>query len=471
MKVLLINPPNFNEIRESLPYFVEKEKGITPPLGILYIAAYAKKYTKHEIFVLDCQIENLNYDKLEKKIKQINPDIIGITALSMAAKDVIKTIKSAKRVNADSIIVIGGPHASCYPRETAQWPDVDYVIYGEGEKPFTQLINSLNEKRELLNIKGLVYFDRKNNKIMDNGPAEPIENLDELPFPARELVPYKSYNVLLMRSPVTSLFTSRGCPYKCKFCDRPALGKVFRARSADNVFREINECIKLGIKDFLVYDDTFTVDQQRVIEICKKIINEKLDIQFNVRARVNTVSPELLNYLKRAGCMTIHYGVESGSEKILKAINKGIILEQVNQALSWTKKEKIQSLAYFMIGNPDETKEDIEKTISLIRSIAADYVIISLFTPFPRTISYEEGIKQEIFSDKWLEFAKNPDTKFEMPVWDNVFSKKELENFVMKAYRAFYLRPKIIIKEFLKLKNPKDFINKTRTALKIIFKS
>ncbi|MBI4708681.1 MAG: radical SAM protein, partial [Candidatus Portnoybacteria bacterium] len=335
---------------------------------------------------------------------------------------------------------------------------------------FSQLINCLDKKSPLDNIKGLAYFDKKNNILIDNGPAETIQDLDSLPFPARELTPYKRYSALIMRSPVTSLFTSRGCPFRCKFCDRPALGKIFRARSAENVFQEIKECLKLGIKDFLIYDDTFTVDQQRVIDICKKIIDAKLDIQFNIRARVNTVNPELLHYLKKAGCLTIHYGVESGSEKILKSINKGITLKQVKQAFAWTRKEKIQALAYFMIGHPQETEEDIKKTLKFIRSIDADYVMISIYTPFPRTESYDLGIGQGVFPDVWLELAKNPQMNFQMPIWGECFSKEELQNFMTKGYKAFYLRPKNILRQIAAIRNLHDFMKRFRAGLKIITK-
>ncbi|MBI4708682.1 MAG: cobalamin B12-binding domain-containing protein, partial [Candidatus Portnoybacteria bacterium] len=182
MKVLLINPPNINEIRDTLPLFVEEEKGLTPPLGLLYIAAYAKKYTNCNIGVLDSQVENMDYQELENKIRQTNPGIVGITALSMAIKDVAKTIELVKKVNPQIIVAVGGPHASCYPKETAQWPNVDYVICGEGEKPFSQLINCLDKKSPLDNIKGLAYFDKKNNILIDNGPAETIQDLDSLPF-------------------------------------------------------------------------------------------------------------------------------------------------------------------------------------------------------------------------------------------------------------------------------------------------
>ncbi len=467
MKILLINPPNFNEIKETLPFFVEQEKGITPPLGLLYVAAYIQKHTSHSIQVLDCQAEKTNYPSLERKIKEINPDVVGITALSMAIKDVAQTINLVKKTKSDCMVVIGGPHAACYPKETIQWPGVDYVIYGEGEKPFTQLLNNLNNPSEFQNIPGLVY--RQNNQIIDNGQSEPIHNLDELPFPDRKLINCQSYQVLTSgNAPVTSIFTSRGCPFGCRFCDRPTFGKTFRTRSAENVFQEIKECIALGIKNFLIYDDTFTVDKKRAIEICQKIIQERLKISFSIRTRVDTVNPELLRYLKKAGCSHIHYGIESGSEKILKVINKGINLKQIQDALDWTRKEKIQSLTYFMIGNPEENREDIKQTLKLVESVKTNYAMISVFTPFPKTIFYQKGIEENIFPDLWAEFARNPQMNFQMPTWNEYFSKKELHQFMMTGYRNFYLKPRIILQEILNIKSFNELINKIRIGLKML---
>ena len=181
-----------------------------------------------------------------------------------------------------------------------------------------------------------------------------IKNLDDIPFPARHLVPYKKYSSLLSKgSIVTTIFTSRGCPFQCSFCDRPHLGKSFRARSAKNVVDEIEECVNMGIHDFLFYDDTFTIKRERVLEICNEIINKRLDIAWDIRTRIDVVNEEMLKHLKKAGCQGIHYGIEAGSEKILKVLQKGITIEQAKQVFDLTRKHKIPILAYFMIGNPE----------------------------------------------------------------------------------------------------------------------
>ena len=298
MKILLINPPRFNEVVADNPSFIEEERGNNPPLGILYIATYLKKYSKHDISIIDAQVEKLGYDQsFKERIKKINPDIVGVTVMTFTLIDVIKTINLIKEVgrslNKRINIAVGGPHPTIFPEETVNLPNIDFVITGEGEIPFLKLIEALNNKSNLKQIKGLVY--KENEKIINNGQADYIENLDSLPFPDRTLIPIKKYNSILAADRiVTTMFTSRGCPYKCLFCDRPHLGKRFRARSAKNVVDEMEICKKLGIDEILIYDDTFTVDRQRVLDICDEIIKRNLEIIWDIRARVNTIDEELL---------------------------------------------------------------------------------------------------------------------------------------------------------------------------------
>jgi len=271
--------------------------------------------------ILDCQAEETKYEKLPRLIREINPDVIGVTAMTLTMLDVLKVVKVAKKNNPKVKIVLGGPHPHIYPEETISFPEIDFVVLGEGEIIFLELLKCLERKnyQGLRQIKGLVF--KINGEIINTGPGEVIANLDELPFPARHLTPYqKYYSIIAKKNPVTTMFTSRGCPYRCSFCDRPTMGKFFRARSAKNVVDEMAECKKMGINETLVYDDTFTVNRQRVIDICQEIQKRKLKIFWDIRARVDNVDEEVLRELKKAGCQRIHYGVEAGTEKILKVL-------------------------------------------------------------------------------------------------------------------------------------------------------
>jgi len=468
MKILLINPPVINIIATNLPRAFQEKTDPLPPLGLMNIASYLEKNTNYKIKILDCQVEHINYEQLKERIKQENPDVIGITTTTFTLLDVLETTRIVKQVNPIIKVVLGGPHVHIYPEETIKIKEVDYCVLGEGEMPFKDLLDNLDNIEKLYGVKGIVFRDK--NKIVNTGPREPIKNLDSLPFPARHLIPFKKYSSMVAtRFPITTMFTSRGCPYKCLFCDRPHLGKNFRARSAKNVVDEMEECQKMGIKEIFIYDDTFGVDRQRMLDICLDIKKRNLDIAWDIRTRVNTVDKEVLEALKEAGCQRIHYGVEAGTQKILNVLRKGITLEQAEKAFELTKKAGIQTLAYFMIGSPTETREDILKTIKFMKKLNPDYTHIATTTPFPATDLYKMALKEKVVTyDVWQEFAKNPKPDFVTPVWEKELSQKELFCLLKKAYRSFYLRPNYILKKIIQLKSGKELLKKAKAALNIL---
>jgi len=470
VKILLINPPRHNEILADNPAFIDEERGFNPPLGLLYLAGYLKKYSQHQVFGLDTQVEELNYDdNFKKRIIEVNPDVVGITAMTFTLIDVIKTIDLIREVNSKIKIVLGGPHIHLYPQETVNLPNVDFVIKGEGERPFFNLIEALEGRGELSQINGLVY--KKDNQIIDQPVGDLIDDLDKIPFPDRELLPIEKYNSILGEDRiVTTMFTSRGCPFQCAFCDRPHLGKKFRARSAQSVVDEMEECLNLGIEEILIYDDTFTVNRQRTLDICDEIIKRELKFVWDIRARVDTVDKEVLEKLKQAGCLRIHFGVEVGTEKILKVLNKGINLDQVENIFQEAKKIGIERLGYFMIGAPTETKQDIEETMQFAKKISPDYIHITILTPYPGTAIYQKALAEGVIkSDYWREFARHPEKGVITQYWEKELIRQELFDLLNKFYKEFYGRPLYILKELLKIRSFKDLIKKAKTGLKILY--
>jgi len=468
MKILLINPPSTNEILSCNPEIIKTERGFDPPLGLLYIAGYLKKYSDHQLKIIDAQIEKLTYSQLKSEIKNYCPDIVGISAMTFTLLDVIKTINAAKSACPNSKIVIGGVHPLIYPNESINLAGVDFLVLGEGEKTFLDLVNNFYNYEKLKSIPGLVF--KKNGELINTGVVPFITNLDELPFPARELTPYKKYfSLLAKKDPITTMFTSRGCPYKCIFCDRPTMGKNFRARSAKNVVDEMEHCLKLGINEIFIYDDTFTVNQKRVIEICEEILKRKLKFNWDIRARVNTVNEQMLKLLKKAGCQRIHYGVEAGTDKILKVLKKNITLEQTLHAFKITRQAGIDTLAYFMIGAPTETKEDILETIRFAKKLKPDYVQITLLTPFPATELYQKTLDEGIFeSDYWREFARNPQPGFVTKYWTKELALNEINELLSHAYKQFYLRPSYIAKRIFKIRSSKELLRKIKAGFKVL---
>lgn len=468
MKVLLINPPRLNEIMGNNPSIVEEERGYNPPLGLLYIAAFIERHTKHDVMIIDCQVDRLDYYALKAKIASIQPDVVGITAMTMTIVDVLNTANIVKEIDDTIKVVLGGPHVNLFPDETIKLKNIDYLVLGEGEAIFADLINTIEGKADSREIAGLVF--KNNGKIINTGQRPLISNLDKLPFPARHLVPYKKYTSLLSKGGVvTTVFTSRGCPFKCSFCDRPHLGKIFRARSSINVVDELEVCTKLGIHEFLIYDDTFTVNKRRVIDICDEIIRRKLNIGWDIRARVDTVNEEVIAHLKKAGCQGIHYGVEAGTDKILKILNKGITINQVKEVFNLTRKYKIPILAYFMIGSPKETLKDICQTFKVMKNLNPDYVHLTVLTPFPGTKIYFDGLENGVIKkDYWKEFAKNPTKDFVPPHWAEIFTRDELHELLVNGYKSFYLRPSYIFKRICALRSFGEFRKKAVAAAKVL---
>lgn len=467
MKILLINPPSENELHGNNPSIIEEERGYNPPLGILYIAGYLEKHTDFNVEVLDTQAEEIGYDRLKDIISAKLPDVVGITAMTFTIIDVIQVIHLVKSINPNIKVVLGGPHVHIYPEETIKIPGVDFLVLGEGEITFKELVENINDTTRLRNVTGLVF--KENGKIINTGVRLLNKNLDSLPFPARHLTPIHKYSSLIAkRSPITTMFTSRGCPYRCTFCDRPHLGKSFRSRSAMNVVDEMEECVRLGIHEFLIYDDTFTINRQRVIDVCNEIKRRKLNIGWDIRARVNTIDAELLKKLKEANCERIHYGVESGNPDILKILNKGITLEQVRTVFKQTKDAGISVLAYFMIGCPRETRKEIAETIAFAKELEPDFVHITIFTPFPATEIYKMGLRDGIIKeDFWREFAKNPVPGFQPRCWEENLTREELQELITYAYKSFYTRPRYILKRLVHIHSMGEFKRMARAGLSI----
>ena len=394
---------------------------------------------------------------------------MGIQALTFTLVDARLAAEAAKRANPYCKVVLGGPHVHIYAKETLAIPEVDFAVKGEGEEAFAQLLSALEGSLALEKVFGLAYRDASTGEIKDNPSAPFIEDLDSLPYPARELTPVKKYYSIIARhNPITTLFTSRGCPYRCLFCDRPVMGKRFRCLSASAVAGEIESCVKMGIREFFFYDDTFNVNRNRVFEICGEIKRRRLNITFDIRARVDRMDDEMLKELSSTGCDRIHYGVESGNPETLETLRKDLDLDQVREIFKATRRHRMKTLAYFMIGNPGETREMALKTIRFAKELDPDYVHFSVLTPFPATELYYKALDEGRFErDYWAEFARNPTSDFIPRVWEEFMSRDELIELLKYAYKSFYLRPKIVMKNIAATRSAADFLRKARAGLKM----
>ena len=467
MKVLLINPRIDNMITANLPSYVDEQRGYSPPLGLMYVAAYAEQCTDCEIEILDMLAEETTYDRLESELRRRKPDVVGITTTTFTLIDTSIVARIVKATNKGVKIVLGGPHVHIYPEETIRLPEVDFLVLGEGELPFVKLLQNIENYESLRGVKGIVFEHQ--GEIINTGPREFIEELDSLPFPARHLTHINKYGSLLAKGNlVTTMITSRGCPYKCLFCHRPHLGKKFRARSAVDVVDEMEQCVDIGIREILVYDDTFTIDRQRVMDICRLVLERGLNITWDIRTRVDMIDGPMLRELKESGCERIHYGVESANPEILKVLRKGITLPQVESAFNLTREVGISTLAYFMLGSPTETRQQIMNTIDYAKRLKPDYCHFAVTTPYPATPLYEMGLKEGMFDDYWREFAANPSKDFTPRFWEENLDKDELTQLLDYAYRSFYVRPEYVLRQMRKVRSFSEFMRKAKAALRVL---
>ncbi len=466
MKILLIYPPNKHMTVTEIPESLNKSRGHLPSLGLLYIGANLKRHNIHDVKVLDTQVENLSYKQIADRIAEERPNIVGIQVFTYSFLDALNVAEITKKVSKEIMVVMGGPHILFYPKETLNFPYVDYVVIGEGEEIFAELVETLSTGEKRADIKGVGYKD-KGEIIVNNSPGI-IRNLDDLPLPDRTMLPYQKYSSILSKNhPVTTMMTSRGCPYRCTFCHEA--GVKYREASPAVVVSEIEECLKLGIREIFIHDDTFTVNRKRVFKICEEIMRRGLKFDWDVRGRVDTVNKDLLTMMKKAGCVRISYGVESGNQKVLDRLKKGITLEQIYKAFRYSKEVGITTLADFMIGSPGEGKEELSQTMNLLRKIKPDFVQFSLTTPFPGTKLYKQGIEDGIIDrDYWKEFATKPDAAFLPPAWEEILTREESSQWVRYAYKKHYLSPRFMFRSIFEVRSGRDFIDKARAMFDLI---
>jgi radical SAM superfamily enzyme YgiQ (UPF0313 family) len=416
----------------------------SPPLGLAYIASVLRQ--SHEVKIIDSNILNYTIGDVERELRSFNPDVVGITSVTPSIYEAYKVAETAKKVREDCIVILGGPHATFMPRQTMEeCKYIDIIVRGEGEETARELIENIEKGTPLNGVKGITF--REKNEIIDTKPRPFIKNIDDIPFPSRNLLPIHLYKFNGVK--YTTMLTSRGCPFKCSFCSSSRLfGGYWRGRSSENVIEEMKIVYEeYGIRNIEFIDDTFTLNQERAEKICDEIIKQGWDISWGASSRVDTLSKKLVEKMKRAGCWIIYLGIESGSQEILDAIGKRITLEQVKKAVKILKDAGIQVLGSFIIGFLQDTTKTIKETIKFAKNLNLDYAQFSILTPYPGTPIFDYAKKNNmLLTENWSKY-----TAIEPIIKIKEVSEKEIKALFQKAYIAFYLRPRIII-EWLKNK-------------------
>ena len=444
-------------------------KGVAvPPQGICQLAGVIRDFGE-EVYLIDALVENLSEDDTFNKIISLNPDFVGFSATTMQILHAYRCARLIKEHDQNINVWIGGAHISACPEETMdRFKEFDLGVLNEGEMTVKELLRHYKDGASSRdNINGIIY--RNNGKLVKTNPRAFINDLDSLPLPAWDLLPDLRYNyrqsvARIDRLPAASLTTSRGCPCKCIFCARNVYGRSYRGHSAEYVLRMIDFLVeRYGVRSVSFEDENFTVNKQRIIDICEALICKKYDLKWSCAARVDMIQEENLKLMKKAGCTSISFGIESGSQQVLDLLGKNLKLEVINRGIAMTEKMGIRARGYFIIGHPTETLETIEETNDLIKKLPFSEVQVSFMTPFPGTELYDTASKYGTFNNEWTK----------LNIWTPNFIPHGLAKDVLmvrqkQIMREFYFKPRTIMKFLLRMMNLRYFSKYFRDGM-IIF--
>ncbi len=450
MNILLIQPSSYFKMR------ILNEIALPDmPLGLAYVAAALEK-ANHHVRIIDLNVMQ-TIQELKEALTDVRYEVVGFTSTTSNIFNFYRTIRVIKKILPWITTVLGGWHASGIPVQALrECPTLDIVVKGEGEETMNELVEAIANHRDIAGIQGIV-FRNACGEIVENPDRPLIKNLDDLPFPARHLLPMEAYKkrgfdtsgVYFKRDRyISGIVSSRGCTGRCIFCgDHTIYKHSCRLRSPENVVAEIKQVMKqFKVTIFFFQDAHFTQSPTRAKRICELIIKENLNIIWACSARVDTVNEELLHLMKRAGCARIGYGVESGSPRMLKLMNKHVKIKQIRDAIKWTREAGIISYISFVYGVPGETVEDIMMTRQLLMELKPDFVNQNIAIPFPGTKLREIALERNMIkNDGWKLYNFPFGNVLEYPGRDEMF---KLQGKILKEYYTSVFFVKNLLKNF-----------------------
>lgn len=467
MKVLLVNPPTDLIIRSELPGHVGKELGHFPPLGLLYLAAFARQSGRHQVALLDMPARRVTLATLKEQIRKDRPDLVGVTCITHNLAGVKAVADAVKEADPRIWVCMGGPHVVQFPAESVSFDSIDFAISGEGEHPFLALLDALDAGDDLRRVPSLCY--KENGRAVPAAAPAVTTDIESLPVPARDLVDQGDYFYILgNRATFTTVLSSRGCPFRCTFC--ATLHGTYRARSARSVVDEMVGCRDAGAEEIHFIDDTFNLRKERLAEVSQEILDRGLRLKWSFRGRADGIYEGGMALAARAGCSRFHLGVETGTDEGMKALKKGVTVDQVRNAVRLARKYGIVSAAYFILGCPHEkSRRDILETIRFAVRLDPDFAMFNIMAIYPGTALFEEAVSKGLLApDFWRGFARDPDPEFRIPLWEEHLDRFELERLMSHAYRRFYWRPGPIFRNLRTVAGPADLGRKAVAALSIL---
>lgn len=462
MDILLVRPPDITK----------KDFYCTPYMGLGYLATALRK-KGYSVKILHCIKERMGLGDFKSYINNIKPSVIGFTGVSYDIGSIRESIRIVKDIDKDIPVVIGGAHVSAVPEAAMQddFQDADYAFRGESEIGLPMLMDFISKKSsvDLGEIPGLVWKD--NGQIRINNQVF-YENVDELGLPAWDLMDPREYEASPFHGfakgfPLAPMISARGCPFPCTFCStKHQMGQKVRHRGVSLILEEMKLLInEYGVKEIQFLDDCFSVNKDKVMQICQGILDEGIKINWQCPngLRVDTIDEEMLRIMKKAGCYHFSVGIESTNPAILRKMKKNITLELVEEKIAIAKKVGIKVTGFFILGFPGETKEDIKRTINYARRIPIDKVLFSNFWPSPGTEIYE-NLRQEGKISK----EKIGTHYFKATFPPEGMTPGQLKKCQLSGFASFYLRPKIILSAMEEISSLNQFKNLLRKLFSLI---
>ncbi len=452
MKILLLNVPDAHVGKTTDDWDLEAtDIGVFPPMGILYLAGALQAGGKHEVALIDCILDRLDPEEAAARAAAFEPDVVGLTVYTPTLYDALILTRRLRERLPKARIVWGGPHVSLYPDESMAQPEVDYLVLGEAEESFPAFLDALEHGRPFGDIPGIVW--REGATVRRSGEPGYVHDIDAIPFPAFDLLPFKRYfSAIGTGMPVGTICSSRGCPFHCTFCCKPY--STYRSRSVDNILDEIAAYYAQGIREFFFFDDLFNASAKRVSAIAQGILDRGFAIVWSFRGRVDAVNEDMLRLAKRSGCRQALFGVEDATDEGLRRINKKITVEQVRRAVRLCRKCGILTSTNWIIGFPHhKTREDVLHLIDTAVSIDSDFAQFNIMIAYDGTAIFQEGVAKGLFpADVWRGHAAAPVPNFVEPIWEEHLSRAELSQLLKQCYRRFYFRPLSILRKLLRVR-------------------
>ncbi|ADU61720.1 MAG: B12-binding domain-containing radical SAM protein [Pseudodesulfovibrio sp.] len=454
MKTLFLKPPLGSGTRNAVRDFVygcwcngRRVGGMQmPPLNDLYVATHAREHGIESVFI-DAQFEMGRYENLLRtELGGFGAVVILSSTQSFQAD--IALLTDLKRRAPQLRTILFGSHPTFMPQYCLSSPAVDFIVIREPEDTIRELLQTIDSSGDLGEVAGIGYRDKSGSVQLT--PPRPFIDMDELPIPDRRLLPARVdyFNPVVKRMPYTTIQTSRGCPGKCIFCTAPEFyGKRIRCRSTDNVLKELHEIKSLGYREVFFRDETFTAYKKRNIEICARMVKDSLDLSWIANGRVDLVDSEALAAMKKAGCHMIKFGVETGSDEILRRYKKGTTAEQARQAFRYAKEVGLDTHAHLVVGGPGESEATLAHTIEFVKELDPTTASFGILTPYAGTELFEEvAAKHSEIKDGSASNMSNLHVSGFYSESVCGISGDTLSKWLTRCYRSFYLRPGYIWK-------------------------